>query len=64
MLYLIGLLVLMMCYCLYILFRNQLVCKYRLKCVEIGTYQELPPYDYMLYRFWEWSDLRLMRGPQ
>ena len=62
---LIGILCLMFCYCVVVLYRNELVAKYRLRYLaEFGPFKyevNMPTYDHMLYAHMEWSILRLRR---
>jgi len=48
---------------MFMLLRNEWVCKVRLKCLDDSKwtggghdpYDRLPSYDFMLYRFWVWD---------
>jgi hypothetical protein len=56
-LYAIGICVLGMIFCNYMLRRNDKIYEFRLNMIkeDFNHYEKLPSYDYMLWYFWVWT---------
>lgn len=44
----------------YMLIRNSIVFKFRMKYLANDTYEQIPSYDYMMNKFWVWPMSRFL----
>lgn len=44
-------------WCIFMLYRNEWVCRERIRAIDkgTGTYEQLPTYEVMMRKFWIWD---------